>query len=116
MQEQDNLKLSREDRLRLLSLGIGKGFFDNEIEMIKGKENLDDRQEALFNHFQIRFNILGFCTPNNYLPKSYYPENIHLKFKFYDFDEVTTARACFFDAESQFKARKLGPYKQYILR
>jgi hypothetical protein len=36
MQEQDNLKLSREDRLRLLSLGIGKGFFDNEIEMIKG--------------------------------------------------------------------------------
>ena len=36
MQEQDNLKLSREDRLRLLSLGIGKGFFDNEIEIIKG--------------------------------------------------------------------------------
>jgi hypothetical protein len=42
MRDQENEKLSREDRLRLLSLGIGKGFFDNEIEMIKGQESMDD--------------------------------------------------------------------------
>jgi hypothetical protein len=36
MKEDGSEKLSREDRVRLLSLGIGKGFFDNEIEIIKG--------------------------------------------------------------------------------
>jgi hypothetical protein len=36
MREDGKENLSREDRLRLLSLGIGKGFFDNEIEIIKG--------------------------------------------------------------------------------
>ncbi len=36
MKEDGKENLSREDRLRLLSLGIGKGFFDNEIEIIKG--------------------------------------------------------------------------------
>ncbi len=97
--------MSKEDKLRLIKLGIGKGFFDHEIEDIpNGPKDQDLKHEALFNHYQVRFNILGFCTPKSYLPKTTYPENIHLKFKFYDFEEVSTAKACFYDAEENCKA------------
>ena len=89
-------QLQKNDRLRLLKLGIGKGFFDKEIEALSNTKNSQDNtshadfNEPIFNHYKIKLNFLGFRTPKVLTPTITYPERTRLSFKFFNFDETHT--------------------------